>query len=177
MQLTLILVAALTAPAFAIAQSRPTIFKRAATSAAELFSAVRSQQDLSTQPAEQMTFTTENGAPSASYFGIQRAGENGPLLMQSTALLDGLAHFVRERLPERVVHARGWGARGYLEITTDFAEKYSMANIFKKSEKTWALCRFSTVGGGRGSPDVARDPRGFACKFKTKSEGVLDWVS
>lgn len=104
-------------------------------------------------------FTTENGAPSRNHFEVQRAGHDGPLLMQSTQMIDTLAHFVRERIPERIVHARGWGAIGTLEITTDFAEKYSMAEVFKKGTKTWSLCRFSTVGGQSGSPDVARDPR------------------
>ena len=89
--------------------------------------------------------------------------------------IDSLASFHRERIPERVVHARGAGAHGYFEVTTDFAEKLSAAEVFKKGTRTSITMRFSTVGGARGSADEARDPRGFAVKMRTK-QGILDWV-
>lgn len=156
-------------------QAPPSFIRRASGAVKQWFAGVAVQQRALFEPASQLNYTTESGAASSSYFSVHMAGDNGPLLMQSTHLLDTLAHFVRERIPERVVHARGWGARGHLKITTDFAEKLSVAPVFRKGTKTWAICRFSTVGGARGTPDVARDPRGFACKFKTK-QGILDWV-
>lgn len=91
------------------------------------------------------------------------------------AQLSTLAQFNRERIPERIVHARGAGAHGYFEVTTDFAEKLSAAEVFKKGTRTSITMRFSTVGGARGSADEARDPRGFAIKMRTK-QGILDWV-
>ncbi|PWN33904.1 catalase-like protein [Meira miltonrushii] len=146
------------------------------TSTIDLFAGLKLQQaQYMTDKSNSPGFTTENGAPSSGYFNIQRAGQDGPLLIQSTQMLDSLAHFVRERIPERIVHARGWGAWGKFEVTTDFAEKYSFAPAFKKGAVHPILMRFSTVGGQSGSPDAARDPRGFAIKIKTK-QGVLDWV-
>ena len=73
------------------------------------------------------------------------------------------------------MHARGAGAHGFFEATTDFAENLSAAEVFKKGTRTSITMRFSTVGGARGSADEARDPRGFAIKFRTK-QGILDWV-
>lgn len=125
--------------------------------------------------ADRLIFTLENGAPATDPFAYQTAGIGGPLLLQSTSMLDALAHFVRERIPERVVHARGFGAHGFVEITTDFAEKHMCSPDFKVGQRHSTTCRFSTVGGASGSPDLARDPRGFACKIRTKS-GILDWV-
>jgi catalase len=93
---------------------------------------------------------------------------NGPILMQDTALIDKLAHFDRERIPERVVHAKGAGAHGYFEVTADIT-KYTRAKVFSKvGKRTPTFVRFSTVGGERGSADTARDPRGFAVKHYTE---------
>lgn len=90
-------------------------------------------------------------------------------------LIDKLAHFDRERIPERVVHAKGAGAHGYLEITHDIT-KYCKAAVFNHvGKKTPCFLRFSTVGGEKGSADTARDPRGFAVKFYTE-EGNWDMV-
>lgn len=101
------------------------------------------------------------------------AGERGPVLMQDVHLLEKLAHFDRERIPERVVHAKGAGAGGYFEVTTDVT-KYTKAKFLSEiGKRTEVFVRFSTVGGEKGSADAARDPRGFAVKFYTK-EGNYD---
>ncbi|KAE8254014.1 hypothetical protein A4X13_0g3578 [Tilletia indica] len=151
------------------------IAQRASQGTFDWFTGPRVQEDASTKPSSQLTYTTENGREWFQPQGAQRVGKRGPLLLQDTHLLDSLAHFVRERIPERVVHARGMGAHGIMEITTDFASKYSMADVFKKGTKSPVTIRFSTVGGGRGSADTARDPRGFAIKIRTE-KGILDFV-
>ncbi len=80
-----------------------------------------------------------------------------------------MAHFDRERIPERVVHAKGAGAHGYFEVTNGDLSKYSKAKLFSKvGKRTPLLIRFSTVGGEKGSADTERDPRGFAMKFYTE---------
>jgi len=103
------------------------------------------------------------------------AGERGPVLMQDVLLMEKLAHFDREEIPERIVHAKGAGAHGTFTVTNDIT-KYTKASIFAKvGKKTATFTRFSTVGGERGSADTARDPRGFATKFYT-DEGNWDLV-
>ena len=98
---------------------------------------------------------------------------DGRILLQDTYLIEKLAHFNRERIPERVVHAKGWGAHGEFVLTHDMS-KYTLAKIFTNvGKRTEMLARFSTVAGGRESSDTARDPRGFALKFYT-DEGILD---
>lgn len=83
-------------------------------------------------------------------------------------MIDKLAHFDRERIPERVVHAKGAGAYGYFEVTNDIS-KYTKAKLFSKvGKRTPVVVRFSTVGGEKGSADTERDPRGFAVKFYTE---------
>ncbi|KAI0090631.1 catalase [Irpex rosettiformis] len=119
-------------------------------------------------------FTASNGAPVAEPYAAHRIGTNGPLLIQDFNLIDSLAHFARERIPERVVHAKAAGAHGYFEATEDISD-ISCASLFQKGKKTPITARFSTVGGELGSADTARDPRGFAVKLKT-DEGNLDWV-
>lgn len=92
------------------------------------------------------------------------------------SLVDELTHFERERIPERVVHAKGAGAFGYFEVTSDFLRKYTAAKMFESvGKKTPLAVRFSTVGGESGSADTARDPRGFAIKFYT-DDGIWDMV-
>lgn len=119
--------------------------------------------------------TTSWGAPVDDNNNSLSIGSNGPLLLQDVALIDKLAHFDRERIPERVVHAKGAGAHGYFEITHDVT-KYSKAKVFGKvGQRTPVFARFSTVGGERGSADTARDPRGFAIKHYT-TEGIWDMV-
>ncbi|EJD37668.1 catalase [Auricularia subglabra TFB-10046 SS5] len=120
-------------------------------------------------------YTTSNGAPVSEPYAAGRLGRRGPLLIQDFHHLDLLAHFDRERIPERVVHAKGAGAFGYFEVTHDVTD-LSCASIFKKvGNRAPAVVRFSTVGGESGSADTARDPRGFATKIKT-DEGNWDWV-
>jgi catalase len=120
-------------------------------------------------------YTTSNGATVSEPYAAQKVGPIGPLLLQDFHHIDLLAHFDRERIPERVVHARGAGAHGYFEVTHDISDVTS-APLFKSvGKKVRATVRFSTVGGESGSPDTARDPRGFAIKLKT-DEGNLDWV-
>ncbi len=103
------------------------------------------------------------------------AGPTGPVLMQDIHLVEKLAHFNRERIPERVVHAKGAGAFGYFEVMNDLS-KYTMAKFLSKvGKRTEVVARFSTVGGEKGSADAERDPRGFAVKFYTE-EGNYDFV-
>lgn len=105
----------------------------------------------------------------------QRVGQNGPLLLQDFHLIDLLAHFDRERIPERVVHAKGAGAYGEFEVTKDLSDLTNIDMLSEVGKKTKCVARFSTVGGEKGSPDSARDPRGFSLKFYTQ-EGNWDWV-
>ena len=119
-------------------------------------------------------YATANGAPYPHPYESQRAGENGPLLLQDFHLIDLLSHFDRERVPERVVHAKGSGAHGIYR-TTHPLDDLSVADLFKSGGTAGVTVRFSTVGGESGSHDLARDPRGFAVKFRT-DEGILDIV-
>ncbi|KAM0718616.1 hypothetical protein Q7P37_005686 [Cladosporium fusiforme] len=141
----------------------------------DLFEGTRLQEDDSSLNASDLTYTQQNGRPWYQPLGAQRVGRNGPLLLQDAHLLDTMATFNRERIPERVVHARGAGAHGYFEVTSDFAARHSVADVFKPGTRTSISMRFSTVGGARGSADTARDPRGFSIKMRTK-KGILDWV-
>jgi catalase len=103
------------------------------------------------------------------------AGIPGPALLQDVHLVEKLAHFDRERIPERVVHAKGAGAYGYFEVTGDVT-RYTKAKFLSEiGKRTEVFARFSTVGGEKGSADAERDPRGFAVKFYTE-EGNYDFV-
>ncbi len=119
--------------------------------------------------------TTSTGAPVGDNQNSMTAGSRGPTLIQDVHLLEKLAHFNRERVPERVVHAKGAGAHGYFEVTNDLS-KYTKANLFSAvGKRTPMFIRFSTVAGELGSADTVRDPRGFAVKFYTE-EGNYDLV-
>ncbi len=119
--------------------------------------------------------TTSSGNPIGDNQNSLSAGSRGPLLMQDYQLIEKLAHQNRERIPERVVHAKGWGAFGTFTATHDIS-KYTKANLFSKvGEKTDLLIRFSTVAGESGAADAERDVRGFAIKFYTQ-EGNWDIV-
>ncbi|CCK68079.1 catalase A KNAG_0A04000 [Huiozyma naganishii CBS 8797] len=124
---------------------------------------------------EDRVVTNSNGIPMNDPFATQRIGEHGPLLMQDSNLIESLAHFNRERVPERNPHAHGSGAFGYFEVTDDITDICGSAMFDTIGKRTRCLTRFSTVGGEKGSADTARDPRGFATKFYTE-EGNLDWV-
>jgi len=121
--------------------------------------------------------TTSNGAPVSSLTASMTASPRGPIVLQDFTLLDHLAHFDRERIPERVVHAKGAGAFGYFQVTNaEFAKSICKAKVFEfNGKRTPVAVRFSTVGGESGSADTARDPRGFAVKFVTE-EGNWDLV-
>lgn len=118
--------------------------------------------------------TNGSGSPVYDDQNVYSVGPRGPLLMQDTWFMEKLAHFDRERIPERVVHAHGSGAHGVFEATADIS-KYTKAKVFKKGTKTPMFIRFSTVAPERGSADAVRDPRGFAVKFYTQ-EGNWDLV-
>ena len=118
--------------------------------------------------------TTSAGAPISDNQNSQTAGERGPVLMQDYQLIEKLAHQNRERIPERVVHAKGWGAFGTLTVTEDIS-KYTRAAALQKGQQTEMLARFSTVAGELGAADAERDVRGFALKFYTE-EGNWDLV-
>ena len=118
--------------------------------------------------------TTTNGAPVADNQNSLTAGPRGPVLMQDWQLLEKLAHQNRERIPERVVHAKGWGAYGTLRITGDIS-RYTRAKALQPGAETPMLARFSTVAGEAGAADHERDVRGFALKFYTE-EGNWDLV-
>ncbi|KAG0311662.1 hypothetical protein BGZ97_011712 [Linnemannia gamsii] len=121
------------------------------------------------------TLTTSNGNPVEDNQNSITAGQYGPILLQDFALIDKLTHFDRERIPERVVHAKGAGAHGYFEVTHDIS-KFTKAKFLNRvGKRTPLFTRFSTVGGEKGSADTARDPRGFAVKFYTE-EGNWDMV-
>jgi catalase len=119
--------------------------------------------------------TTSWGAPVGDNQNSITAGDRGPTLLQDVHLLEKLAHFNRERVPERVVHAKGAGAHGYFEVTNDVTN-YTKANFLSEvGKRTPLFIRFSTVAGENGSADTVRDPRGFAVKFYTE-DGNYDIV-
>lgn len=122
------------------------------------------------------TITTLFGKPIADKTISMTIGSRGPILLQDVQYLEEMAMFDRERIPERVVHAKGAGAFGYLEVTSAEITKYCKAKLFEEvGKKTPVAVRFSTVGGEAGSADTVRDPRGFSIKFYTE-EGNWDLV-
>jgi catalase len=118
--------------------------------------------------------TTNHGMPVSDNQNSLKSGARGPTLLEDFVLREKIFHFDHERIPERIVHARGSGAHGVFEATDDISD-LSKAAVFKKGEKTEVFVRFSTVAGGAGSVDTPRDVRGFAVKFYTK-EGNWDLV-
>lgn len=118
--------------------------------------------------------TTDAGIPVASDEHSLTVGRDGPIVLNDHYLIEQMANFNRERIPERQPHAKGSGAFGHFEVTEDVS-KYTRAAVFQPGAKTDTLMRFSTVAGERGSPDTWRDPRGFSIKFYT-SEGNYDMV-
>ena len=121
------------------------------------------------------TMTTAQGAPMADDQNSLKVGARGPVLLEDHIMREKIFHFDHERIPERVVHARGYGVHGHFKLTEAIPE-LSCADIFQRvGEKTPTFTRFSTVAGNKGSPDVARDVRGFATKFYTQ-EGNWDLV-
>lgn len=125
--------------------------------------------------AKAKRFTTNFGAPVADDQNSLTAGNPGPILLQDIHLVEKLAHFNRERIPERVVHAKGAGAYGYFEVTHDVTRWTRAKFLSEIGKRTEVFVRFSTVGGERGSADAERDPRGFALRFYTEA-GNYDLV-
>ncbi|KAK9659835.1 catalase A [Basidiobolus ranarum] len=121
------------------------------------------------------TMTTTNGDPVEDNQNSMTAGRKGPIVLQDFHYVEKLAHFNRERIPERVVHAKGAGAHGYFEVTKDISHLTKAKFLSEVGKRTPIFTRFSTVGGESGSADLARDPRGFAVKFYTE-EGNWDMV-
>ncbi|WP_213878985.1 catalase [Pseudomonas sp. dw_358] len=118
--------------------------------------------------------TRDSGAPVGDNQNSQTAGADGPVLLQDAHLIEKLQRFDRERIPERVVHARGTGAFGQFQASADISN-LTRAQVFQPGTQTPVFVRFSTVMGYRGSPEQARDPRGFAVKFYTQ-QGNWDMV-
>ncbi len=119
--------------------------------------------------------TTDAGIPAPSDEHSLSVGPDGPILLQDHYLIQKMAQFNRERVPERVVHAKGGGAHGFFEVTEDVTAWTKAAFLGKKGRRTPMFVRFSTVAGELGSADTVRDPRGFAMKFYTE-EGNYDLV-
>lgn len=128
-----------------------------------------------TSSAPDQRLTTNHGVPISDNQNSLRAGPRGPSLLEDFVLREKIHHFDHERIPERIVHARGSGAHGYFELTKSL-KKYTRAKVLTEvGHKTDVFVRFSTVAGGGGSVDTPRDVRGFAVKFYTK-EGNWDLV-
>ncbi|KAJ2779093.1 catalase A, partial [Coemansia interrupta] len=119
--------------------------------------------------------TTSTGSPVQNNQASLTIGNTGPILLQDIHLIDKLAHFGRERIPDRVVHSKGAGAHGYFEVTKDISHLTCAKFLGKVGKRTPMFSRFSIVSVERGSPDTVRNPRGFALKFYTE-EGNYDMV-
>ena len=128
-----------------------------------------------TVESETSTLTTQQGIPIAEDQNTLRIGARGPALLEDFHFREKMFHFDHERIPERVVHARGYGAHGFFELTDSLSD-ITRADVFQRvGERTEAFVRFSTVAGSKGSADLARDVRGFAVKLYTK-QGNWDLV-
>jgi catalase len=121
------------------------------------------------------TSTNDSGVPAASDDHSLTVGTTGPTVLHDAYTVQRMQHFNRERVPERVVHAKGTGAHGFFEVTEDVTQWTSAAFLSKVGKRTPMFARFSTVAGELGSADTVRDPRGFALKFYTE-EGNYDLV-
>ncbi len=119
--------------------------------------------------------TTDAGRPVGNNQNSLTVGPRGPVVFEDFLLFEKMAHFNRERIPERVVHAKGSGAHGYFVCNNAEIQKFTTAKLFSVGRKTPTFLRFSTVGGEKGSADTERDPRGFALKFYSE-EGNWDMV-
>ncbi|HXN82812.1 MAG TPA: catalase, partial [Myxococcales bacterium] len=126
--------------------------------------------------ADRPSLTTEAGAPVIDNQHSQTAGPSGPVLLQDHYLIEKLARFNRERIPERIVHAVGSAAYGYLEVTSAEVPRWTKMKVFSQpGKRTRTFLRVSTVAGSRGAADLARDPRGFALKVYSE-DGNWDLV-
>src|SRR4030088_2711335 len=134
----------------------------------------RKETPMSEDPQAPRT-TTDSGIPAPSDEYSLTVGPNGPTLLQDHYLVQKMQHFKRERVPERVVAAKGSGAHGFFEVTEDVTQYTSATFLSKVGKRTPMFARFSTVAGELGRADTVRDPRGFALKFYTE-EGNYDLV-
>ncbi|WP_343697899.1 catalase [Flavobacterium sp.] len=136
------------------------------------------QRDLSinTSDGTNKFLTTDQGVKINDDNNSLKAGNRGPSLLEDFILREKITHFDHERIPERIVHARGSGAHGFFEVTNPIPELTKAGFLQEKGQKTPVFARFSTVAGSRGSTDLARDARGFAVKFYTQ-EGIYDLVA
>ncbi|WP_167263556.1 catalase [Alkalibacillus almallahensis] len=125
------------------------------------------------------TLTNQQGHPVTDNQNARTVGKRGPMVLENYDFLEKISHFDREKIPERIVHARGAGAYGYFEsygeIDGEPLSKYTRAKVFEKGQQTPVFVRFSTVNHGKHSPETLRDPRGFAVKFYTE-DGNWDLV-
>jgi catalase len=121
------------------------------------------------------TLTTDGGTPVTDNQNSRTAGPDGPILLEDHHLIEELPHFDRERIPERVVHAKGCGAYGYFEVLANVTQWTKAKFLAPAGKGTEVFIRFSTVAGEKGSADTVRDPRGFAIKFYTE-DGNYDLV-
>ncbi|RZJ29302.1 MAG: catalase, partial [Flavobacterium sp.] len=135
------------------------------------------QRDLSSDKSDATNkfMTTDQGVRINDDNNSLKAGERGPSLLEDFILREKITHFDHERIPERIVHARGSGAHGFFEVTNPIPELTKAGFLGEAGLKTPVFARFSTVAGSRGSTDLARDVRGFSVKFYTQ-EGVYDLV-
>lgn len=135
------------------------------------------QQDLlpDKSDATNKFLTTNQGVKINDDNNSLKAGERGPSLLEDFILREKITHFDHERIPERIVHARGSGAHGYFEVTNPIPQFTKAGFLQQAGQRTPVFCRFSTVAGSRGSTDLPRDVRGFSVKFYTQ-EGVYDLV-
>ncbi|MCV2485065.1 catalase [Flavobacterium sp. SH_e] len=136
------------------------------------------QRDLSinTSDGTNKFLTTDQGVKINDDNNSLKAGDRGPSLLEDFILREKITHFDHERIPERIVHARGSGAHGFFEVTNPIPELTKAGFLQEKGQITPVFARFSTVAGSRGSTDLARDARGFAVKFYTQ-EGIYDLVA
>jgi len=125
--------------------------------------------------SEDTALTTNQGLKMAEDEFSLKAGERGPTLLEDFHFREKMTHFDHERIPERIVHARGYGAHGEFELYEDLSEYTKAKFLTDTSKKTPVFVRFSTVQGSKGSNDTVRDARGFATKFYTE-EGNYDLV-
>jgi catalase len=137
----------------------------------------KKQSDINSVPpgSQDKYLTTNQGLRISDNHNSLKAGPRGPSLLEDFVLREKITHFDHERIPERIVHARGAGAFGYFECTEDMSKFTNAGFLTKKGKRTPVLTRFSTVAGSRGSMDTARDVRGFSVKFYT-DEGNYDFV-
>lgn len=127
-------------------------------------------------PIQTTNITSLEGRPLGSITNVLTVGPRGPMLLQDSQWMEEMAHFNRERIPERVVHAKGAGAFGYFEVTSTEITKYTKMSLFSVlGKRTPTAVRFSTVARERGSADTVRDVRGFSVRFYTE-EGNWDLV-